>query len=213
MPRILVFGDSISHGYYDKEKGGWTQRLNIFLTEKKLSNSEIDYPVYDLGISGNTTEEILKRFETETKARFEEDKKPIIIFAIGINDSYFVETKGSVEVSLDKFTENIQKIIDLAKNFSSTIIFIGLTPVEEEKVNPMPWAPDKTWNNEIIKKYNDTIKKICKANEIYFIEIFEKLIVTNYRKLLEDGGHPNSKGHQKIYEIVRDFLLKNNLIK
>jgi len=212
MPRVLVFGDSISHGYYDKEKGGWAQRLNIFLIEKNLSNPKIDYPVYDLSVSGDTTEDILRRFEIETKERFEEEEKPIIIFAIGINDSYFVETKGSVEVLLDKFRENIQKIIDLAKNFSSKIIFIGFTPVEEEKVSPMPWAPDKTYSNESIKKYNDTIKEICKANKVYFIEIFERLIAINYQELLEDGAHPNSRGHQKIYEIVRDSLLENNLI-
>ena len=51
-----------------------------------------------------------------------------------------------------------------------------------------------------------------KKNGIYFIEIFEKMKNLNYQELLEDGIHPNSKGHQLIFEIVKDFLIKNNLI-
>ncbi len=29
---------------------------------------------------------------------------------------------------------------------------------------------------------------------------------------LEDGLHPNSKGHQKLFLKVKDFLLKNKLL-
>jgi len=32
------------------------------------------------------------------------------------------------------------------------------------------------------------------------------------KNMLMDGLHPNSKGHQKIFEIVRDYLKKEKLI-
>lgn len=34
----------------------------------------------------------------------------------------------------------------------------------------------------------------------------------NYFELLEDELHFNTKGHQKIFEIVKDFLVENKII-
>jgi lysophospholipase L1-like esterase len=212
MARILVFGDSISHGKWDYKMGGWVQRLSNFLDEKGLSDPNFDYSVYNLSISGDTTEEILERFEFETKQRLKEEGG-IIIFAIGLNDSYFLRSKNSVAVALNEFRENIQKLINLARKFSSKVIFVGLTPVEDSKVNPMPWAPDKSYNLENIKKYNETLKSVCNENNVYFVEIFERFVKENYKELLQDGAHPNSKGHKKIFEIVKDFLVQKKIIE
>jgi len=35
----------------------------------------------------------------------------------------------------------------------------------------------------------------------------------DYKGLLEDGLHPNSTGHKKIYEIVKGFLVENRIIE
>jgi len=34
----------------------------------------------------------------------------------------------------------------------------------------------------------------------------------DYKKFLEDGVHPNSEGHQLIYSMVKDFLVKNSVL-
>ena len=211
MAQILVFGDSITYGAWDKE-GGWVQRLRKFLDERNLTDSDFYCLVYNLGISGNNSEDLLERFKFETKQRLKENEETIIIFAIGINDSQFVHSEGNQRVPINKFKHNIQKLIKLARKFSSKIVFVGLTPVDETKTTPIPWNIDKSYKNEYIEKYNGVIKKICEENKIYFIEIFEKLKNLNYQELLEDGLHPNSKGHQKIFEIVKDFLIENEII-
>ena len=211
MTQILIFGDSITYGAWDKE-GGWVQRLRRFLDEKNLTNPDFYCVVYNLGISGNTSEDLLERFEFETKQRLKEHKETIVAFAIGINDSQFVHSEGDHRVPIEKFKSNLQKLIKLAQKFSLKIIFVGLTPVDEKKTTPIPWDSDKFYKNEYIEKYNQVIKKACKENKIYFIEIFEKFKATGYQELLEDGLHPNSKGHKRIFEIVKDFLIKNNLI-
>ena len=211
MTQILIFGDSITYGAWDKE-GGWVQRLRRFLDEKNLTNPDFYCVVYNLGISGNTSEDLLERFEFETKQRLKEHKETIVAFAIGINDSQFVHSEGDHRVPIEKFKSNLQKLIKLAQKFSLKIIFVGLTPIDEKKTTPIPWDSDKFYKNEYIEKYNQVIKKACKENKIYFIEIFEKFKATGYQELLEDGLHPNSKGHKRIFEIVKDFLIKNNLI-
>ena len=100
----------------------------------------------------------------------------------------------------------------MAKKFSSKIIFVGLTSVDETKTTPIPWNTDKSYKNEYIKKFNDILSKFCKEKKIYFIEIFEKLIERDYQNLLEDGLHPNSEGHKKVFEIVRDFIIENKIV-
>ena len=210
--QILIFGDSITCGYWDL-RGGWVQKLKEKIDEKSLSApKDFYYNLYNLSIDGNTTAELLKRFEFETKQRLI-NEETIFIFGIGINDSCFVQTKNVFLVLEENFRQNIQELIKLSKNYSSKIVFVGLTPVEEIKVTPLPWSKTgKSYRNKNIQKYNQIIKQVCEENEIYFIEIFENWIKTDYKKLLEDGVHPNSEGHKKIFEIVRDFLKEKKII-
>ena len=73
MPQILIFGDSIIYGAWDRE-GGWAARLRKFLDEKTLTEEDFYCLVYNLGISGDTTEDLLERFEFETEQRIKEKK-------------------------------------------------------------------------------------------------------------------------------------------
>jgi lysophospholipase L1-like esterase len=211
MTQILVFGDSIVYGAWDRE-GGWVQRLKNILDKKTLSDPNIYYRIYNLGVPGNVIEDVLKRFEFETEQRLKEDKEVVIIFAIRINDSQFIHSQNNLRTAPKKFEENLGKLINLAQKYSSKIIFVGLTPVDEDKVSPIPWDTNKSYKNNLIEKYNNVIKSMCKENKIYFINIFGKLINLDYKNLLEDGLHPNSEGHQKIFEIVRDFLTEKEMI-
>lgn len=208
MANILVFGDSIVHGYYDTE-GGWAQRLKNFLDEKTFNGKE--YPsVYNIGISGDTTELLLERFEPELKRRLDTDD--IIIIAIGINDSSILDETKEFWVPAGMFKENIDKLIKISKEYSDKIILIGLNPVEESKVSPFHGSIDIHYKNENIQKYNEIVKNLCKENEVYFIDFIEEWKKLDYFKLLYDGIHPNPDGHKMIYKIVRDFLLENKLI-
>lgn len=187
---ICVFGDSITYGAHDSEQGGWVNRWRLFLGCKK-SNIE----VYNFGVSGDNTEDLLKRFEAEIKLR-EPDK---IVFAIGINDSQFLIKEKKNRIPIDKFDNNIKELILKAKKYISDIIFIGMTSVDEVRTSPIPWNTNKIYKNSYIKEYNERIKNICEKENINFIYLFDVL----NNELLEDGLHPNSKGHQKIFEVIK----------
>lgn len=207
---ILIFGDSITCGKGDRE-GGWAQRLRKFLYEKTLSN-EGNFSIYNLGVDGDNTEDLLQRFELETKHRLDEEEETVFIFAIGINDSQFVHSKNSLRIPLERFKDNIKTLINIAKKSSPKIIFTGLTPVDESKTTPIPWNTDKSYKNEYVRQYDEIIKTTCQENNLLFIEIFEKLRELDYKNLLEDGLHPNSEGHQKIFEIIKESLIANKII-
>jgi len=213
MARILIFGDSITYGAWDTMRGGWADRLKVFCMERELENPEFDYSVYNLGISGDNSEDLLKRFEFEIKQRLEEDDGIINIIAVGVNDSQFVYSKNNFRILPDKFKNNLKKVVDLSKKFSSKMIFVGLAPVDELKTSPIPWNIDKAYKNEYISNYNKIIKSICQENDVYFIDMFNEFNKIDYKKLLEDGLHPNSEGHRKMFEIVRDFLTEEGIVK
>jgi len=206
--QILVFGDSIAYGCFDKE-GGWAWRLRKFLEELHPEK----HFFYNLSIpEDESTEEVIKRFEVETKARLSLENNLLIIFAIGINDSEFMNNQNCLRTPPEKFKANIQKLINLAKRFPSKVVFIGLTPVDEQKLDPIPWCPDRSYKQEHIRKFNEVIKSVCRKDKVHFVELFERLNKMDYKKLLEDGCHSNSEGHKVIFEIVKSFLIKNKII-
>ncbi len=187
--------------------GGWANRLRKFIDQKNLSDKNFHYRVYNLGISGNTTEDLLRRFELEVRERIKEFTDLVIVFQIGINDSQLLISENRTRVSLEQFEKNISKLIEIARKFTNKIIFLGLTPVDEEKVNPIPWRTERAYRNNLIKIFNQTIKTICQREKIVFIEIFDKWINQDYKRFLEDGIHPNSLGHEKLFgEILKPIL-------
>ena len=216
MTQILVFGDSIAYGAWDRE-GGWVQRLRRFLEKKMASDQEVSYAVYNCGVSGDTTADLLKRFEVECYARYHESveiykESFIVFFSIGMNDTQFLNNKASIRISKDEFKNNIKKLIELARKFTSNIIFVGFQPIEESKVSPLPWNRNISYKYDYVEMYDKIVQSICKETNLPFIDIFNQFSKTDYKKLLEDGVHPNSEGHKKIFEIVKEFLVKNKMI-
>lgn len=196
---ILVFGDSITYGAWDKEKGGWVNRLRLAL-ENDDSNSY--YTIFNLEISGDVTESIKNRFDNECKIRFNKNDNTIIIFSIGINDTQNV--KDEDRVSLETFRNNIITLINSAKKYTDNILFIGLTKVDESKVTPLPWDKEKGYLNTKIINFDKELKNICLENNVDYLYIYELLEIEE----LFDGLHPNNVGHQKICDKVKTKISK-----
>jgi lysophospholipase L1-like esterase len=206
MAQILIFGDSVAYGAWDKE-GGWVQRLRKFLDKQNIKNIPNFTLIYNLSVSGDTTEDIIIRFDIESKAYLKNENAHLIIFSIGSNDSRYINKKPAVNP--EKFRKNIIELIKNAKKHTTTIIFVGLTPIYPAFVQ---WSKTETYRMEDIQKYDQIIKSVCKESDTHFIEIFDEFQKVDYKKLLEDGVHPNSEGHQKIFEIVKDFLVEEEII-
>jgi lysophospholipase L1-like esterase len=209
MSQILIFGDSITYGACDLE-GGWVARLRKFVDQKGLSDPDYYYLVYNLGISGNNSTDILKRFEFEAQQRVKEEGETIIIFALGTNDSQLFA--GKFRTGPEEFKNNLQQLEVLANKFTKKIIFVGLFPVDEAKTCPIPWHQEKFYKNENIVRSNQLIKEFCQQNKLLFIDIYDKFINTDYKNLLEDGLHPNTEGHQRMFAIIKDELIENKII-
>ena len=195
---LLIFGDSITWGASDNEHGGWATRLRNDLVE-----SDID--VYNCGISGDNTDDLLERFSVEAGARISEEET-VVIFAIGINDSQYTGSRENTRVPKDKFVSNLEFLIQQAQKLPARILFVGLTHVDESKVMPIPWSDEnKNYDNTNIDLYNSLIESVCKEQNLPFLNILDLLDLND----LEDGLHPNTEGHRKMYETIKGFLRKN----
>lgn len=190
---ICIFGDSTAWGAWDMEKGGWVNRLWLYVGEK----TDGECVIYNLSISGGTTETILERFESEAKVR----EADALIFQSGGNDSYLKGKNGPNQIPIAQFRKNLEEIIRKAKNITSNIIFIGFKNADESKTTPVSWK-DIYYVNAEIKKYNEIMRDVCKENSVPYLDVFGLLNNEDF----EDGLHPNSAGHKKIFEKVKDFL-------
>lgn len=199
MKSICIFGDSITWGAGDYEKGGWVNRLRLFADDQRIGAW-----TYNLGISGDNTNDLLVRFEVEADAR----EADILIFSIGANDSAYTDTKDNHPVPLKGFEKNIARLILAAKKITKKIVFVGLTHVDEKKTMPVKWDKSFYYENINVALYDAEIKKATTHYGVDFIPLVDAIKT----KDLADGLHPNAKGHQKIFEEVRDFLIEKRWI-
>lgn len=195
---ICLFGDSITWGAWDPEHGGWGGRLRSYFEANN------DIKVYNCGVTGETTADLLKRFEVECIAR----KPQILILAIGINDSRYINTNDNIETPLDEFQNNFQDLLEKAKKHTNKIIVLGLTKVNEKITGLGLYKPTKFYTEDYVKKYDATIKEICKNKGVLFLEMYDLL----KNEDLEDGLHPNPQGHKKMFLRIKDFLLNNKIV-
>ena len=213
MNRILIFGDSITWGAVDTE-GGWAFRLKKYTDNQAIDSDEYD-TIYPLGISGDNTEKFLLRFETELKCRIDDDTNMVVVIALGINDSQFALSNKENRVPLNTFKNNYKKVLHILSQYNvKDIVLVGLTPVDDDLLNPMPWKPTHGYNNQNVQKYDAVLKQIAQDNKLLYIELYKKFADhNNYKELLSDGLHPNTEGHRFIYKTVLNELKSFNLLK
>jgi len=200
--RVLVFGDSITQGFWDTN-GGWVQRIRT-VYDKETIKTGYDLPtIFNLSISGNSSRDIVERFEAETKARCQ-DEELGFIFAVGLNDS---RTKSGVNFSEpEEYKSNLEKLLVMASRYSNKIVFVGLTPCVEERSNPVSWS-NTGYTNDRIRMFNQVLEVFCHDNALEFIDILTPFTEAEAKtELLPDSLHPNNEGHRIIADIVMPRL-------
>ena len=201
--KIVIFGDSITYGQRDLEMGGWVNRLKLALAH---DNSIASCHVFNMGISGQSTTEILGRIGRECEGRVLEDANNIIVIAAGINDSQIIN--GEIVSDEEKFRSNVRALIKEAKSRTDKVIYLGLTPVEESRTNPVTWDRTRIWKNELVEKYDTIISEICSETGVRYVYVYDQIDpATN-----DDGLHPSAEGHVILADImnnvVHDYLKK-----
>lgn len=205
MKHIYCFGDSITYGEWD-EQGGWVQRLRSSADQSFTAGRGDKTLVYNLGIHGDTTADMLRRIDAEMAARFDPTVDNLLIFAVGMNDAHYVTAEKRYFCEPDVFESNVGKLLGIARKFTKKIAFVGLNPVDQRKVDPLPWNPLKAYHTERVKLFNAVLEKVAGEENLFFADIWKNWVQLDYRALLFDGLHPNASGHRRIAERVSAFI-------
>ena len=181
---IGVWGDSITYGAGDSEALGWVGRLR-----KQFYKD--DHGVYNRGVGGDSTEELLERFNVEVDS-IEPD---IIIFAVGTNDSKYPDNGTEYRVSPDIFQKNVKELVIKAKSKAKRVVLIGLTEVNERGIDST-----SVFTNENLRKYDSILQEVAKEGDVEFISM-QGVIDTSSD--LVDGLHPNAGGYEKMFRQIQ----------
>lgn len=210
IKRIIVFGDSIVYGSNDWVSGGWVVHLKNYFAKTGQFHH-----VFNMGVSGENSDNILQRIESEIQPRKSEkpNKKSLLIVGISLNDTKISDSMDAEpEISIDKFLKNLERFHNIGTRNADEFVFVGMTRVDENKTNPWQEVIERRiacFRNDIIERYNQEAKKYCEDNGIDFIETMDILENSD----LPDGLHPNEVGHDKIYKRIKDHLVSKDLIK
>ncbi len=176
---VVLFGDSITQYWMSPVRGNPT-----FFTDNNW---------YNRGISGNTTADMLARFNYD----LEQLAPKVMVFCGGTND---IAQNDGVFVSNEEILENIKTMVTRAEAVGTTVILCSLLPA-----NAYYWSTAIENPSQEIIKVNELIKAYANEKGITYVDYWTPLHdETNGlpEKYTSDGVHPN----KECYTIMQNIL-------
>jgi lysophospholipase L1-like esterase len=205
--RVLVFGASSAQGYWDSQ-GGWADRLKHYYNALQLQDFSKEQPrVMNLGISGDSTKEVLKRIEPESRGR-QNAKGLAIVVQVGSNNA--AELRGQLHSTPEQYQTELKAIIKNAQAFTDKILVVGFPAVDETRTNPLI-NTQLHYKNINIAKLEETAAKCCQNLDVTFVPVhlqFKMQMDSSSELNAHDGLHPNDAGHELIFKLVQPELDK-----
>lgn len=176
---ILFFGNSLTAGYGVDPDERFTA-----LIQEKLDSLDYSYEVINAGVSGETTASGSSRLDWVIK----QQEVEVFVLELGANDGL----RGiPTEETRKNLVEMIEKVRN--KNASTDILLTGM-------MVPPNMGPD----------YSDAFTRIfpevAKQKNVSFMPFLLQDVAGESELNLEDGIHPNKKGHQIVAENLWPYL-------
>ena len=201
MNNYIIIGDSITYGSGDYISNGWASMFKSYIINKDDTCASSNM-VHIAAFPGATSTDIINKFDSIYNAFKSNDFNNIIILAIGINDTQ--ESLRYQSGNMDLFENNIKKIISYVQYKQEKIVVLGLTNIMCD--NNSIWTPDimDLYESDLaaVKEYDVKLQEICKITKTKYIKLFDLLDKEDYF----DGLHPNTKGHKKIFEFIKNEI-------
>lgn len=184
------------------ERYTYNKESIVFLGDSITSRYDLNkyfpnYNVYNSGIAGNMTKDILENMENRVFAY-----NPTKVFIlIGTNDLVYSGLDN------DGIKNNIEEIINkiYEKNSNTKIYLESIYPVN----NSINKEIVETRTNDNIKDLNNKIEKICNNNKCTYINMYDNLTDKNgnmKRIYTVDGLHLNKIGYKVVASKLTKYL-------
>lgn len=182
---VLFFGDSHTVGVGDPSGLGWVGRV-VAATHAE----GIPLVPYNLGVRGETSEDVMRRWQDEATARAS-DLESKVVFAVGAND-----TAEEEEASRFELTDSVGALASMlrqAEEAGLPAYVVGPAPVGDEQ------------QVERIANLSSRFAEACEPVGVPFVEVTAALRGNRtWRKEIaaSDEAHPGAAGYEALARIV-----------
>jgi lysophospholipase L1-like esterase len=190
--KILFQGDSITDANRNRanihDLGGGYAKYAAPLIQNAMPNTEFEF--IDLGISGNRSDDILARAETDIIA-IDPD---VISILIGINDVWHRHSHGR-EMTDEQFEANYRALLERIRHETHAKILI-LCPFL------LPSADKEDWRDEV-ERIGAIVRRLADEYADAYLPLDEKFAAAlptapTPMHYSDDGVHPNAAGAEFI---------------
>jgi lysophospholipase L1-like esterase len=177
-PRVVFLGDSITENWLHGDPGLFSAK------------------VLDRGISGQTTSQILLRFEDDVVALHPD----VVHIMAGTND--VAENTGPI--SDEDILANIGAMIDIAQAHHIHVVLASIPPMGK-----VAWRPSIQAPGARIERLNAALKRVAAERHLVFVDYHTALKDADggFRTALaNDGVHPNRDGYALMRPLTERAL-------
>ncbi|MBD7915144.1 GDSL family lipase [Clostridium sp. Sa3CUN1] len=184
---FVLIGDSLTFGYGVSKSNSWVEGLKNYIISKN-----INYTIFNKGINGNTTTDMLNRF-TEDVINLNPNK---IFIMGGTNDLLSNRQVSSI-------VDNIELMIKESLSKTNDII-IGIPPRIIKEDAKRLFMPSLTYDycEKNLENLKVALINLCNNYNVKFIDFYSLTLNNN---IYIDGIHFNNEGH-KIF--LEEFIRK-----
>ena len=186
--RICFIGDSFVSGAYDDECLGWVGRICAAARRRKH-----DVSPYNLGVRGETSVQIARRWRTEAEMRQSPQQEGRLVFEFGVNDAREVNGKRQIEAAQSLLTA--REVLATAAAWKPTLM-----------IGPPPGGDQA--RNVRVKELSDGIAKLCGELGVPYFDSFTALTASSIfipSTKSVDGTHPNAAGYAEWSRLIDEW--------
>lgn len=159
--------------------------------------------IYNRGIAGNTTYDILNRLEATVVSL---QPKKVFLLA-GTNDFMPHVNKNDINSICNRIIQIGDTLVKEVKN--SQVYVLSLFPINtsNDSIIYKAWQIGKT--NEQIRKLNNHLQELCIKKNYQFIDVYSHLQNESGEldiSLTLDGTHVNINAYKIILELIEKYL-------
>src|SRR5258706_79742 len=183
--RISFTGDSFVSGVYDLECVGWAGRISASARRRGH-----DISPYNLGVRGETSVQILRRWRAEAEARQSPQQEGRLVFEFGVNDAREVNGKRQLEAA--QSLAAAREILGAGSKWKPTLM-IGPPPCGDE--------PRLGRINDLSQR----LAMLCAELTVPFFDSYARLLAsTSWMPCVNavDGTHPSGSGYAEWAQLI-----------
>ncbi len=187
--RVCFIGDSFVQGAGDPECRGWVGRVAAH-----ARTSGFDVSAYNLGVRGNTSGDVLARWERESVLRYPPGCARYIVFSFGANDAY--HENGASRVAEEASADNFSRLLQAARAQHQLLA-----------VGPPPVSDDPAHDHRIVQlctRYQERAQALA----IPYLPLASRLLANDvWRRdvAVQDGTHPGAAGYALLAALVLEW--------